>query len=117
MYNIITYSVYLSISIFITVFVGYKCYKTGEIYLFYIIKDTQTCSAINIILLVSYYLVNIGYIAFTISDGEIINSLLQTIEILISKISIILIILSILHYFNLLTIYKFRKQLILTFKS
>lgn len=117
MYNIITYSVYLSISIFIAVFVGYKCYKTGEIYLLYIIKDTQTCSAINRILLVSYYLVNIGYIAFTISDGEMINSLLQSIKILISKISTILIILSVLHYFNLFTIYKFRKQLILTFKS
>ena len=117
MYNLIAYFIYLLISIFITIFVGYKCFKTGEIYLLYIIKDTHTCTAINRILLVSYYLVNIGYIAFTISDGEIINSLLQTIEILISKISIILIILSILHYFNLLTIYKFKKQLKLTFKS
>lgn len=117
MYNLITYSVYLSISIFITTFVGYKCYKTGEIYLLYIIKDTQTCIAINRILLVSYYLVNIGYIAISISNWEVENSFLQVLKILISKISTILIILSILHYFNLLAIYKFKKQLKLTFKS
>lgn len=117
MYNLFTYILYLSISIFITIFVGYKCFKTGKIYLLYIIKDSQTCTAINRILLMSYYLVNIGYIAFSISNWELENSILKTLEILILKISTILIILSILHYSNLFIIYKLRKQLILTFKS
>lgn len=117
MYNLVTYFIYLSISSFITIFVGYKCYKTGKIYLLYIIKDSQTCTAINRILLVSYYLVNIGYIAISISNWTFVNSLFQALEILISKVSTILIILSVLHYLNLFIIYKLRKQLILTFKS
>lgn len=41
---------YLLISIFITVYIGFKCYKTDEIYLLYVIKDSNTCSAINKIL-------------------------------------------------------------------
>lgn len=117
MYNLIAYFIYLLISIFITIFVGYKCYKTGEIYLLFIIKDTRTCNAINRILLVSYYLVNMGYIAISISNWDVVNSFLKTLEILISKISTILIVLSFLHYSNLFLIYKLRKQLILNFKS
>lgn len=117
MYNLIAYFIYLLISIFITIFVGYKCFKTGEIYLLYIIKDTHTCTAINRILLVSYYLVNIGYIAISISNWDVVHSFLQALEILISKISTIFIILSLLHYSNLFIIYNLRKQLILTFKS
>lgn len=43
MFNIISYIIFLSISSYITIDVGRRCYNAGKFYLEYIIHDTNLC--------------------------------------------------------------------------
>ena len=116
MYNILSYFLYFFITIPTIIFVGWKCFTIGKIYLLDLLKDYRMCNAVNKILLAGYYLLNIGYIAISISFWENANTLEVLLEVVFTKIAIILIVISLLHYFNIATLYFLRNQIISTFK-
>jgi len=102
-YNITAYSIFILIIVFIIVVVGKICYRNGNIFVAELIPDhLELCQQINKTLLVGYYLVNIGYATMTLADWETIISLNQLVEIIAIKISIIISILSVLHYLNII---------------
>ncbi|TCC86926.1 hypothetical protein EZ428_22230 [Pedobacter frigiditerrae] len=102
-YNITAYSIFIIIIVFIIVVVGKICYRNGNIFVAELIPDhLELCQQINKTLLVGYYLVNIGYATMTLADWETINSLNQLVEVIAIKISIIISILSVLHYLNII---------------
>lgn len=89
-YNILGYSIFIFIIIFIVVVVGKICYRNGNIFVASLIPDhLELCKYINKILLLGYYLVNIGYAATTLISWELIASLPQLIEIIAQKVAII----------------------------
>ena len=116
MYKILSYFIYFFLTIPVIVFVGWKCFNIGKIYLLDVLKDDEICNSVNKLLLIGYYLLNLGYIAISISSWGNVNSSSTMIEVVFTKISIILITISILHYINIATLYFLRKQIILTFK-
>jgi len=101
--NIIAYFIYSIFTIFLTLKVGYICYKNGEIYLFKIFSNNQhIVKPLNVLLLVGYYLVNIGYALFAIGTwGEIVNKA-DMLSKICEHIGQILLLLGVLHYFNML---------------
>lgn len=100
--TILSYIIYLSISFFITIYVGLFFYRNGRIYLESIFQnETQLVDPINKMLLVGYYLVNLGFIALNILTWESINSLLKMINAISWNIGMICIILGILHFINM----------------
>ena len=101
-YNLLGYGIFISVIAFIIVIVGKICYRNGNIFVAALIPDhLELCQQINKSLLVSYYLVNIGYCAMTLISWETINNPLQLAEVLASKVATIICILSILHYSNI----------------
>ena len=60
-FNIIGYFIYLPITAFITIVVGKSFHKHGILYIKSIIPETKIASSLNNLLLIGYYLVNIGY--------------------------------------------------------
>ena len=110
MFNIISYILYLAITFYITLFVGWKVYKIGFVYLENLIQNHQICKAINKILLIGYYLVNLGFSAICLKNWNIITNLEMMIQFLAYKIGIILLILGILHFINLSIIYIASKK-------
>lgn len=101
-YNLIGYSIFLSIIAFIIIVVGKICYKNGNVFVAALIPEhLDLCQQINKSLLVSYYLVNIGYCAMTLIGWETITSALQLTEVLAVKVAKIICILSVLHYLNI----------------
>ncbi|WP_347219019.1 hypothetical protein [Chryseobacterium sp.] len=114
MFNIISYLLFLSISFYITVDVGRRCYRAGKAYLKYLLHDENLCLTINRILLGCYYLLNLGYIAVSLTTWEKIDSIEEMIRITASRIGSIALILCGLHYMNIFTLYFLRKKL--TFK-
>lgn len=111
--NIIGYLIYLSITIFIILKVGKICYKNGNIFVSELIPNhTDLCQKINQILLLGYYLLNIGYCAMTLISWEKILSTNQLIEILALKTATIIFIISGLHYTNIIILTKYIHKLI-----
>ncbi len=113
MYNIISYLIYLIITFYITIFVGWKVYKIGFIYLTNLIDNHSVCQSINNLLLIGYYLVNLGFSAISLQNWEKVDSITIMFSSLSYKIGFILFILGILHFINLSIIYIVRKNKII----
>ncbi|MGR3790610.1 hypothetical protein ACUXZJ_06840 [Flavobacterium sp. TN-1] len=112
-YNLIGYTFFLIIIIFIIAVVGKICYKNGNVYVNELIPNhADLCVQINKTLLVGYYLVNIGYSAMTLIWWNEIITIQQLIETLALKIATIAFILSFLHYSNLYILTNYVQKLI-----
>lgn len=119
-YNILAYFIYLTLMIFIIVFVGRFFYRNGRVFIVNLFKNRiSLADTINYLLLIAYYLFNIGYALFTLSIWEPV----VTIQLLISSISanmgILILILAITHYLNMVVIYflSSRKSKLFTNKN
>jgi hypothetical protein len=111
-YNIIAYCIYLPITFYITIVVGRICYQNGEVYLSRIINDhPDTVKAINSLLLVGYYLLNLGYAAITLSFWQQIHDIRGLIEILSGKLGTIIMFLGLMHFNNMLVTYIISKRI------
>ncbi|WP_443946244.1 hypothetical protein ACJVDH_03785 [Pedobacter sp. AW1-32] len=111
-FNVLGYSLFTLLIVVVILVVGQLCYKNGNIYVAALIPDRKDlCEHINKILLVGYYLVNIGYGTMTFIQWETILSVQQLVETLAIKVAWILAILCFLHYLNIYlltkTIHKF----------
>ncbi|MFV8374594.1 hypothetical protein [Flavobacterium sp. LB1P71] len=111
--NIIGYFIYLSITVFIILKVGEICYKNGNVYVAELIPNhTDLCQKINQVLLLGYYLLNIGYCAMTLISWEKILLTNQLIEVIAIKTAIIIFIISVMHYTNIIILTKYIHKLI-----
>ena len=112
-YNILGYSIFLLIITFMILVVGKICYRNGNVFVAELIPDhMELCQQINQVLLVGYYLVNIGYCAITLVDWENIATIQQLVEALATKIATIAFILSFLHYTNIFILTNYIQKLI-----
>lgn len=112
-FNIIGYIIYLSITSIIILKVGKLCYDNGNIYVSQLIPDhTDLCLKINKLLLIGYYLLNIGYCAITIISWEKITTIILLIEIISLKSALIILTICVMHYINILLLTKYIKKLI-----
>ncbi|QBJ85994.1 hypothetical protein DDI74_06905 [Chryseobacterium gleum] len=113
MFNIISYILFLTISSYITIDVGKRCYHEGKAYLKYLLHDESICLTINRILLGCYYLLNLGYIAINLTTWNKINNLEEMINITATRVGSIVLILCVLHYINIFMLYFLRNKLTL----
>ena len=100
-YNTIGYMIYLPATAYITIIVGKAFHKNG---IHYILSDSipdQLAHSANNLLLVGYYLVNIGYAFASIVNWHNLISINQLIEELSFRLAFIILFLAFLHYINL----------------
>jgi len=101
-YNIISYLIYIPIIFYIMIYVGWLFYTYGELFLFNIFNDKSLVKSINNLLLIGYYLVNLGYAIITIAYWEVINSIPDMLNTLSYHLGIVITGLALLHYNNVL---------------
>ena len=110
-YTLITYGIYLVASIGITLWVGKKLFTNGRIFLVDIFKNnTELADSVNNILLVGFYLINIGFMIYTLKLNESILNAQMMIEILSVKLGIVILILGGMHFFNLFVLISYRNN-------
>lgn len=109
-YNILAYIIYLPITFYITIFVGKICYQNGEVFILKLIQDEATAKAVNKLLLIGYYLLNLGFAALTLSNWSKIALWQELIEVLCTKLGQIILLLGIMHVNNILIIQFFAKK-------
>ncbi len=110
-YIIITYSFYLVITIALTMWVAKTLFKNGKVFLIDIFHgNKELADSVNNLLLVGFYLINIGYAVYTLQvTGSIVN-MQEVIEKLSLKIGLIILILGAMHFFNLYIFFTLRKK-------
>ncbi|HTE27902.1 hypothetical protein [Flavitalea sp.] len=110
-YNIAAYLAYLVLMIFIIVYVGRLFHKNGRIFILSLFDhDSALTDTVNNILLIAYYLFNIGYAFVTLQHWEKGLNLQRFISSVSYNTGILIFILSITHYFNMGMIYFLSKH-------
>jgi phosphoglycerol transferase MdoB-like AlkP superfamily enzyme len=108
---IVTYSLYLIITIALTIWVARTLFKNGKIFLVDIFHGNKDLAdSVNNLLLVGFYLINIGYAVYTLQVADPIENIQQVIERLSLKIGLIILILGGMHFFNLYIFFTLRKK-------
>tara|TARA_Y100000766_G_C18844501_1_gene574978 strand:- start:589 stop:945 length:357 start_codon:yes stop_codon:yes gene_type:complete len=103
-FNEISYVIYLPITLFITIWVGKELHKNGRPLMQMAFKRfgyDSWVSPVNNSLLIGYYLLNIGNLLIFINTWEEIESAEQMINAIAKNIGIIIIILGLIHVFNM----------------
>lgn len=110
-YIIITYSFYLVMTIALTIWVARTLFKNGKVFLVDIFHgNKELADSVNNLLVVGFYLINIGYAVYTLQvTGSIVNTQ-EVIEKLSLKIGLIILILGAMHFFNLYIFFTLRKK-------
>ncbi len=108
-----TYLAYLTISIALTVWVARTLHKNGRIFLVDSFHGNEgLADSVNHLLVVGFYLVNIGCVTFALRYGGVPHNAQTALEILSTKVGWVLLILGVMHFFNLLVFSKMRKRAI-----
>jgi hypothetical protein len=99
---ITTYLSYLAISIPLTVWVARSLHKNGRIFLVdSFLGNEALADSVNHLLVVGFYLINIGYIALALRYGAGAVNAQEAMESLSTKIGWVLLVLGAMHFFNL----------------
>jgi hypothetical protein len=110
-YIIITYSFYLVITIALTIWVARTLFKNGKVFLVDIFHgNKELADSVSNLLLVGFYLINIGYAVYTLQVTGSIANTQEVIEKLSLKIGLIILILGAMHFFNLYIFFTLRKK-------
>ena len=113
-YIVATYALYLVISVALTVWVARTLHKNGRLFLVDAFHGNEPLAdSINHLLVVGFYLINIGYVSLALKYGDKAADVQQLIEALSTKIGAVLLILGGMHFFNLYVFSKMRKRALL----
>jgi hypothetical protein len=114
-YTVLTYAIYLPVSIALTIWVARTLFTNGRIFLIEIFHHDHTLAdSVNKLLLVGFYLINIGYAVYTLKIFGSIENTQSVIETLSEKIGWIILVLGGMHFFNLFILFNLRKRAHLT---
>ena len=106
-----TYLLYLTISVCLTVWVARTLHKNGRIFLVdSFLGNTALADSVNHLLVVGFYLINIGYIALALKHGDKPTDLQGLLEVLSTKIGVVLLVLGGMHFFNLFVFSRMRRR-------
>jgi|ERR1700677_5120618 hypothetical protein len=103
------YFSYLVISIALTVWVARTLHRNGRVFLVDAFRGNEALAdSVNQLLVVGFYLINVGYIALALKTTDPLSNFRQVIELESVKIGVVLLILGAMHFFNILVFAKMR---------
>lgn len=111
MYVIVCYLSYLAISIGLTVWVARTLHKSGRVFLVDAFHgNTELADSVNHLLVVGFYLINVGYIAVALKTTEALTTSREVIELESGKVGVVLLILGAMHFFNIFVLGRMRQR-------
>ncbi len=110
-FTIWTYLAYLPISVALTIWVARTLHKNGRIFLVdSFVGNEALADSVNHLLVVGFYLVNIGFVTLALKYGDKATDIQTGLEILSSKIGLVLVVLGAMHFLNLYVFSKLRRR-------
>lgn len=103
------YLVYLVVSIGLTAWVARSLSRNGLVFLEDVFADERLAHAVNSLLVVGFYLLNLGYVTVAMKHADPVLSTSQAMEELSMKIGLVLLVLGALHFFNVFALGRYRR--------
>ena len=110
-HTVTAYLIYLPVSIVMTVWVARTLHRNGRVFLVQAFHGREDMAdSVNHLLVVGFYLVNLGFITFALRYGDKPNGWQETIEFLSTKLGVVLLVLGGMHFFNMFNFDKMRRK-------
>ncbi|WFE60365.1 hypothetical protein [Micromonospora sp. WMMD712] len=103
------YLVYLAVSIGLTVWVARSLSRNGLVFLEEVFADERLARAVNSLLVVGFYLLNLGYVTVAMRHRDPVTGTSQAMEELSLKVGLVLLVLGALHFFNVFALGRYRR--------
>ena len=107
----LTYAIYIILSLGLTIWVATTLFKNGRLFLIDAFHgNKEMADAVNHLLLVGFYLLNLGFVALFLSFGGKPDDGIEAIEYISVKIGIVMLVLGAMHFFNMWNFSKLRRK-------
>jgi hypothetical protein len=108
---VLTYLAYLALTIPITVWVGSTLKRNGLVFLLDVFDgDEELANAVNHLLVVGFYLLNLGYVSVALKTGASVTDAQSSLEALSMKVGTVVLLLGVLHLTNVYVLNKLRRR-------
>jgi len=105
------YLIYLLIGVPLTVWVGRTLHRNGRVFLLEAFHgNAEMADSVNHLLLVGFYLINVGYVLLALPLGAKPTTMQGAFEFLANKLGVVLLVLGAMHFFNMFNFDKMRKK-------
>ena len=106
-----TYLTYLCLSVGLTIWVARTLHKRGAIFLVDAFHgNNELADSVNHLLVVGFYLINIGFVSLALKTADVITTSRGAIELLSDKMGMVLMILGGMHFFNQYVFSRIRRS-------
>lgn len=106
-----TYLAYTTLSLALTIWVARTLHRGGRVFLVDVFRgNTELADSTNHLLVVGFYLINLGYIALNLRYAFDIDTARAAVEVLSGKVGGVLVALGALHVFNLFVFSRIRRR-------
>jgi hypothetical protein len=106
-----SYLIYLFVSVALTIWVARTLHRNGRVFLVDAFHgNEQVADSVNHLLVVGFYLINIGYVTLALKYGDKPRNVQDAFEFLSTKIGLVLLILGGMHFFNVFNFAKIRRK-------
>jgi hypothetical protein len=108
---VVVYLAYASASVGLTIWLARTLSKSGEVFLDDVFVDNpRMAPAVNRLLVVGFYLLNLGYAFVTLKAGADSLTPVQAMETLAAKLGALLISLGVIHFGNMYLFHRIRRR-------
>ncbi len=110
-YTVATYVAYLLIAVPITVWVAATLSRNGRVFLTDVFHgEDGLADAVNRLLVVGFYLVNLGFVMLYLRGGGDVADLTGLLETLSVKIGVVMLVLGAIHFVNVMVFSSMRRR-------
>jgi len=105
---------YAAVSVALTIWVATTLYRNGRVFLVdTFLGNEKLADSVNHLLVVGFYLINVGYVFLALRYGDKPTNLDEAIEFFATKIGLVLVVLGAMHFFNLFIFSRMRRKAML----
>jgi hypothetical protein len=109
--TVLAYVVYLVVSVCLTVWVARTLSTNGRVFLADVLHgDERLADAVNHLLVVGFYLVNLGFVALYLKSGHHVRDAAGVFEALSVKLGVVLLVLGVMHLGNVYVLNRIRRR-------
>ena len=109
--TVVTYLAYIAVSVALTIWVARTLTRNGEVFLVDVFHgEEKIAAATNRLLVVGFYLVNLGFVSLMLRVSQPVTSAQEAIESLASKLGAVALLLGVFHLVNVLVLSQVRRH-------
>ena len=110
-WTVTTYVAYLLVTVPLTIWVASTLSRNGRVFLTDVFADKEDLAdAVNRLLVVGFYLLNLGFVMLYLRSGDPVLDLAGLFENLSVKVGVVMLVLGVIHFFNVYVFNAIRRR-------